>query len=124
MQDDDGDNHTKSFPLEEYSPAGGDVVTPSASVEQAISSSGASLALGILDVSQPGAVLPSGLLASVGNISISGTGNQSGGGSTSGAEANLGFNVDALNLENIPGLSGLTFDLASIYSQPAIGSPV
>ncbi|KAJ2871661.1 hypothetical protein GGH93_004643 [Coemansia aciculifera] len=117
MQDDDGDNNTKSSPLEGYSPAGSDVVAPGASVDQAISSSATSVAPGIQDVSQPVTVLPSGLLDSVGNISISGAVNQSGGGSTSGTETNLGFNVDALNLESIPGLNGLAFDLASIYSQ-------
>ncbi|KAJ2814380.1 hypothetical protein FBU31_007311, partial [Coemansia sp. 'formosensis'] len=105
MQDDGSDNHTKPTPPEGYSPTDSDIGTPSASVEQTISSSVASVAPGVLDVSQPAARLPSGLLASVGNISISDAANQTGGGITSGAEPSLGFNVDALNLESIPGMS-------------------
>ncbi|KAJ2701188.1 hypothetical protein H4218_001611 [Coemansia sp. IMI 209128] len=121
MQDNDGDdegNLTRPSPTKEYGPAtGSGAVTSSASVDQAIGSSVASTAPGVVNAMQPAAGLPSGLLASVGNISISGMANQSGDGGASGGEPSLGFNIDELNLEGIPGLSGLAFDLASIYSQ-------
>ncbi|KAJ2437530.1 hypothetical protein GGF42_008599, partial [Coemansia sp. RSA 2424] len=111
MQADEPANIT---PPEGHSPTVSDDASPNASVEHSVTSSVASVVSSIPDASPPVAALPLGLLDSVGSISISGATGESAGGSASGAELNLGFNVDALSLE---GLAGFDFDMASILSQ-------
>ncbi|KAJ2485781.1 hypothetical protein EV174_001511 [Coemansia sp. RSA 2320] len=117
----------------EHSPATSGDMEPGASTEQRTDSLAVTTpaAPSSLEDSLSTGGLPFGLLTSVGNINLSSTADSaegfagSGGRSgskSSAADLSLDFNVDALNLENLAGLSGLDFDMANIFSQVSSAS--